>query len=245
MRAIGIFDSGIGGLTVVRALRKLLPSEDLIYLGDTGRYPYGTKSADVVRRYSFENTEFLVDKGDQDCWWWPATRRPRWRSTRCRSAIAIPVVGVVEPGAQAAARTTRNRKVGVVATEGHDPQRRVHARAAAAARRPRRSTRAPVRCSCRWRKRGGWTTRWPHLAAQPVPRQPGAERHRHADPRLHALSAAARGDPRHDRARSAADRFRRGHGVSGRKALTQPALLRRAGAAERARSSSPTRPSGS
>ncbi len=64
-RSIGIFDSGIGGLTVVRALAKLLPNESLIYLGDTGRYPYGTKSADVVRRYSFENTDFLVDKGSQ------------------------------------------------------------------------------------------------------------------------------------------------------------------------------------
>ena len=115
--AIGIFDSGIGGLTVVRALRKLLPGEDLIYLGDTGRYPYGTKSADVVRRYSYENTEFLVDKG------------VKLLVVACNTSTAvaldalqarypIPVIGVIEPGAQAAARTTRNRKVGVVATEG-------------------------------------------------------------------------------------------------------------------------------
>ena len=116
-RPIGIFDSGIGGLTVVRALRKLLPDEDLIYLGDTGRYPYGTKSADVVRRYSFENTEFLVAKGIKIL------------VVACNTSTAvaldalqerypIPVVGVVEPGAQAAAQATRNRKVGVVATEG-------------------------------------------------------------------------------------------------------------------------------
>jgi glutamate racemase len=117
VRAIGIFDSGIGGLTVVRALRKLLPGEDLIYLGDTGRYPYGTKSADVVCRYSFENTEFLVEKG------------VKMLVVACNTSTAmalgalqarypIPVVGVVEPGAQAAARATRNRKVGVIATEG-------------------------------------------------------------------------------------------------------------------------------
>ena len=116
-RAIGIFDSGIGGLTVVRALRKLLPGEDLIYLGDTGRYPYGTKSADVVRRYSFENTDFLVDKG------------VKLLVVACNTSTAVaidalqarhdvPVVGVIEPGAQAAVRATRNRRVGVIATEG-------------------------------------------------------------------------------------------------------------------------------
>jgi glutamate racemase len=116
-RAIGIFDSGIGGLTVVRALRKLLPSESFIYLGDTGRYPYGTKSADVVLRYSFENTEFLVEKG------------VKLLVVACNTSTAValealqarydvPVIGVIEPGAQAAARATRNRKVGVIATEG-------------------------------------------------------------------------------------------------------------------------------
>ena len=116
-RAIGIFDSGIGGLTVVRALLKLLPGENFIYLGDTGRYPYGTKSADVVLRYSFENTEFLVDKGI------------KLLVVACNTSTAVsldalqarydvPVIGVIEPGAQAAARATRNRKVGVIATEG-------------------------------------------------------------------------------------------------------------------------------
>ena len=116
-RSIGIFDSGIGGLTVVRALRKLLPGEDLVYLGDTGRYPYGTKSADVVRRYSFENTEFLIDKGI------------KLLVVACNTSTAmaidalqarydVPVVGVIEPGAAAAARQTRNRKIGVIATEG-------------------------------------------------------------------------------------------------------------------------------
>ena len=116
-QAIGIFDSGIGGLTVVRALRKLLPGENLIYLGDTGRYPYGSKSADVVQRYSFENTDFLVEKGVKAL------------VVACNSSTAVaidalqarhrvPVVGVIEPGAAVAARVTRNRKVGVIATEG-------------------------------------------------------------------------------------------------------------------------------
>jgi glutamate racemase len=116
-RAIGIFDSGIGGLTVVRALRAVLPDENLIYLGDTGRYPYGTKSADVVTRYSFENTEFLVDKG------------VKMLVIACNTSTAValaalqarydlPVIGVIEPGVEGAIRATRNRKIGVIATEG-------------------------------------------------------------------------------------------------------------------------------
>lgn len=115
-RAIGIFDSGIGGLTVVRALTKLLPSESLVYLGDTGRYPYGTKSADVVRRYSFENTDFLVDK------------QVKMLVVACNTSTAValealqrkvdvPVIGVIEPGARAAAAASRNRKIGVIGTD--------------------------------------------------------------------------------------------------------------------------------
>src|SRR5437879_13089614 len=61
--AIGIFDSGVGGLTVLHALLEALPHEDLVYLGDTGRYPYGTKSAETVTRYSIENVDFLAAKG--------------------------------------------------------------------------------------------------------------------------------------------------------------------------------------
>jgi glutamate racemase len=116
-RPIGIFDSGIGGLTVVAALRALLPHEDLIYLGDTGRYPYGTKSADVVRRYSFENTEFLVDK-DIKLLVVACNTSTAVALDALQARYEIPVVGVVEPGAAAAAKATRNRKVGVIATEG-------------------------------------------------------------------------------------------------------------------------------
>jgi len=116
-RPIGIFDSGIGGLTVVAALRALLPHEDLIYLGDTGRYPYGTKSADVVRRYSFENTEFLVDK-DIKLLVVACNTSTAVALDALQARYEIPMVGVVEPGAAAAAKATRNRKVGVIATEG-------------------------------------------------------------------------------------------------------------------------------
>lgn len=116
-RAIGIFDSGIGGLTVVRALSGLLPNESLIYLGDTGRYPYGTKSADVVRRYSLENTAFLLDKQIKmlvvAC-----NTSTAVALDAVRARVDVPVVGVIEPGARAAARASRNRKIGVIGTDG-------------------------------------------------------------------------------------------------------------------------------
>ena len=114
--AIGIFDSGIGGLTVLHCLVRLLPSEHLIYLGDTARAPYGTKSAKVVTEYALDNADFLAEKGI------------KLLVVACNSASAValdalaercafPVVGVVEPGARAAARGTRNGKVGVIGTE--------------------------------------------------------------------------------------------------------------------------------
>src|SRR2546425_8442835 len=109
--AIGIFDSGVGGLTVLHALLEALPREHLVYLGDTGRYPYGTKSAQTVTRYSIENVEFLVAKGI------------KMLVVACNTASAValaalaarypvPVVGVIEPGARAAAARTRNGRGG-------------------------------------------------------------------------------------------------------------------------------------
>jgi glutamate racemase len=115
-KSIGIFDSGIGGLTVVKALLDILPREDLLYLGDTARTPYGTKSAEVVRRYSFENAEFLLEKG------------VKLLVVACNTSTAValealqerfdvPVIGVVEPGAEAAVAQTQSGRVGVIATE--------------------------------------------------------------------------------------------------------------------------------
>jgi glutamate racemase len=114
--AIGIFDSGVGGLTVLHALLETLPREHLIYLGDTGRHPYGTKSAETVTRYSLENVEFL------------AAREVKLLVVACNSASAValsaiearyplPIVGVIEPGARAAVARTRNDRVGVIGTE--------------------------------------------------------------------------------------------------------------------------------
>jgi glutamate racemase len=114
--AIGIFDSGVGGLTVLHAVLGALPHEHLIYLGDTGRYPYGSRSAEIVTRYAMESADFLVE------------RRLKLLVIACNTAtsaaletlrarVPVPVIGVVEPGARAAVRATRNGRVGVIGTE--------------------------------------------------------------------------------------------------------------------------------
>jgi glutamate racemase len=115
-RPIGIFDSGIGGLTVVQELMRVLPQETLIYLGDTGRTPYGTKSADVIRRYSMENTEFLIERGIKALVVACNTSSAIAGST-LRERVAVPLVDVIEPGAAAAVAATRTGKIGVIGTE--------------------------------------------------------------------------------------------------------------------------------
>jgi glutamate racemase len=115
-RPIGVFDSGIGGLTVLQALTKALPAEDFIYLGDTARLPYGTKSSEVIMRYSRENSEFLLAKGIK-----MLVLACNTASAVALAAIAgstaVPVIGVIEPGAAAAVKASRTGKIGVIGTE--------------------------------------------------------------------------------------------------------------------------------
>jgi glutamate racemase len=114
---IGIFDSGLGGLTVARALIDLLPDEHFVYFGDTGRFPYGPKPTDEVLKYSLEIADLLVE------------RSVKMLVVACNSASAaaldalrerldVPVVGVIEPGVRAARDATRNGRVGVIGTVG-------------------------------------------------------------------------------------------------------------------------------
>ncbi len=114
--AIGVFDSGIGGLTVLQKIIETLPKENTIYLGDTARAPYGTKSVETVLRYSFENTEFLVQKGVKAvvvaC-----NTSTAIALTQLRDSLSIPVIGVIEPGVRRAIKSTKNKKVGVIGTE--------------------------------------------------------------------------------------------------------------------------------
>ena len=114
-KSIGIFDSGIGGLTVFSAIKKRLPHERLVYLGDTARVPYGTKSAETVVRYARENAAFLEDRGVKAiviaCNTASAVALADLRE-RC----TVPVLGVVEPGARAALASSASKHIGVVGT---------------------------------------------------------------------------------------------------------------------------------
>jgi glutamate racemase len=114
--AIGIFDSGVGGLTVAQQVMQVLPHEHLIYFGDTARYPYGSKSAEIVRRYAVEDAQFLVDKGVKMLVVACNTVASTAMDT-LREHFDLPMVGVIEPGARRAAEQTRNRKVGVIGTD--------------------------------------------------------------------------------------------------------------------------------
>jgi glutamate racemase len=114
-RPIGVFDSGVGGLTVVRALRTVLPGEDIVYLGDTARVPYGSKSPRTVERYSLTCQQFLLDRGVKlvliACNTASATALPA-----LAAASPVPVIGAVEPGAARALAATRNGHLGVIGT---------------------------------------------------------------------------------------------------------------------------------
>ena len=115
--AIGVFDSGIGGLTVLKTLRDSLPDESFVYLGDTARVPYGNKSPETVLRFSRENIAFLMEQG------------VKFVVVACNTASAeavptlqgefpVPIVGVLEPGVRAALKATKNNRIGVIGTAG-------------------------------------------------------------------------------------------------------------------------------
>ena len=135
-----MFDSGFGGLTVARALIDLLPAEDLVYVGDTGRYPYGPRPLDEVRRFAHQITRYLVDE-----------HGVKMVVVACNTAAAaalgdlqqefeVPVVGVIEPGVRSLVSATRNGHVGVIGTVGTI--------GSGAYQRTVRSMRAPVVLTC-------------------------------------------------------------------------------------------------
>src|SRR5215475_1101125 len=113
---IGLFDSGIGGLTVLHEIIAKLPKENTVYLGDTARAPYGTKSVETVLRYSIENSQFLVDKGVKivvvAC-----NTSTSIALDRLQENLSIPVIGVIEPGVKRAIKSTENKRIGVIGTE--------------------------------------------------------------------------------------------------------------------------------
>lgn len=113
---IGIFDSGVGGLTVLRAIREHLPFENLIYLGDTARVPYGTKSRSTIERYAVEDAGFLVNLGVKAIVIACNTASAMSRD-RLRQEFSLPFLSVIGPGVRAAAKASTNGRIGVIATE--------------------------------------------------------------------------------------------------------------------------------
>jgi len=116
-RPIGVFDSGMGGLTVLRALMDLLPSERFIYLGDTARLPYGTKSAATVEAYALQATRLLIEAGVKMVVVACNTASAVALAPLTRQLAPVTVIGVIQPGARAGIAATRNKRIAVIATE--------------------------------------------------------------------------------------------------------------------------------
>lgn len=116
-KPIGIFDSGVGGLTVYKTIRAYFPEEDLIYFGDTARVPYGPKSPNTIVEYSTQNARFLLQQGIKilivAC-----NTSSAYALDYLKSLTGIPIIGVIEPGAQMAAQRTHNNRIGIIGTEG-------------------------------------------------------------------------------------------------------------------------------
>ncbi|MCK5580295.1 MAG: glutamate racemase [Candidatus Omnitrophica bacterium] len=112
---IGVFDSGLGGLTVVKALMRNLPNEDIVYFGDTARVPYGTKSREAIVRFSKENTQLLL-KHKVKMVVVACNSSSSYALPSLRKNFDVPVVGVIAPGVKKALQVTRNNRIGVIAT---------------------------------------------------------------------------------------------------------------------------------
>jgi glutamate racemase len=117
MRPIGVFDSGVGGLTVVRELFRQLPCEDIVYFGDTARVPYGIKSKETVIRFSIENILFLL-KQDVKLICVACNTVSSVALPALKNHFKVPIVGVITPGVREAVYATRNKRIGVIGTKG-------------------------------------------------------------------------------------------------------------------------------
>lgn len=116
-RPIGVFDSGLGGLTVLKEINRYLPNEDTIYFGDTARVPYGPRSKETIIKYTFQAINFLKSKNVKAIVIACNTATAR-ALVEANESYDIPIIGVIEAGARAAAKTTKNKKVGIIGTAG-------------------------------------------------------------------------------------------------------------------------------
>lgn len=115
--AIGVFDSGVGGLTVVKELIRQLPHENIVYIGDTARVPYGSKSADTILRYSIENAIFLL-KHKVKCIVIACNTATAYALEHLQHLFRVPVIGVIKPGVEAALKASHNHRIAIIGTTG-------------------------------------------------------------------------------------------------------------------------------
>ena len=163
-RPIGVFDSGMGGLTVLRALLARLPLERFVYLGDTARLPYGTKSAETVQAYALQATRLLVSEGVKMVVIACNTASAVAVGPLTEALAPVPVIGVIEPGARAGVAATRNNFIAVIATEG-TVKGGAYARAIAALRGDIRIVQQPCQVFVALAEEGWTDTRATHEAA--------------------------------------------------------------------------------
>ncbi len=117
-KPIGIFDSGFGGLTVARAVMDLLPSEDVVYFGDTARYPYGPKPLDEVREFAFQIAEYLIDEHDVKLLVVACNTAAAAALDELSKKVSVPIIGVIAPGTQAAIDVSEMGQIAVIGTVG-------------------------------------------------------------------------------------------------------------------------------
>ncbi len=116
-KSIGVFDSGLGGLTVLKEISKVLPNENIVYFGDTARVPYGTRSSETVTKYTFQSINFLLENDIKAIVIACNTASAR-SLEKAQERYNIPILGVIKPGAKRAVISTKNNKIGVIGTEG-------------------------------------------------------------------------------------------------------------------------------
>lgn len=116
-KSIGVFDSGLGGLTVLKEISKVLPNENIVYFGDTARVPYGPRSSETVTKYTFQSINFLLEYDIKAIVIACNTASAR-SLEKAQQRYNVPIIGVIKPGAKRAVLSTKNNKIGVIGTEG-------------------------------------------------------------------------------------------------------------------------------
>ena len=239
-RPIGMFDSGFGGLTVARAVIDLLPDEDLVYVGDSGRYPYGPRPRAEVRGFAHQITRFLVDEHDVKMVIVACNTAEAAAFHELRAATDVPVLGVIDPGVRALVSATTSGRVGVIGTVGTI--------SSGAYQRAVEATGAAVKLTCaacpgfvEFVERGETDTDQVHVLAERLLAPVIDAERRHPAARVHPLPVPGPHVGRRARPRGGAGVVGRRDRVRGARGVRRPPLGRRAPAVARRGAGRPAR----